>query len=281
MGDLLAARAALNLSIAARAYWVALQALNIGAAAPDAPIARHKAEVAHQEMDQARAAIERLMADIGLAWQIIPVDRLLRTQVGLLRDALYYASPEALQGFGALQPATADFLASWREVVLTVITALARAVEGESTTVETSAWAAAANGDLGADALSQYQRPALNGFAHAFAADLLLAEALSQAAWPPSHPTFTSPYDAPAVAQMLAITRILDGQLAAFVSALSLSTRRGAAAATIVQRSLRHAQDCLAQVSNEAGDLGDARAPMFAGLSVTAGHNLLLALNLT
>lgn len=275
------ALAELNLSIAARAYWVGLKALDLGVDAADAPIAGRKVEIARQEMKLALAAIERLVMETGLAWQSIPVDRFLRTQVGLLRDALHYASPEVLRGFGALQPATADYLSTWRPSVIVVIQALARAVEGQAVEMETIELWAPAIGDLDTNALTRYQRPALNGFANAFAADLLLAEAQGRAALPPAHPTISSPYDEQEMARIFAVACVLEARLDTMTSAFALSAPRGVTAAFIVQRSMRHAQDCLNQVSDEASALGDARASAFAGLSVSAGRHLMLALNLT
>jgi hypothetical protein len=81
-------------------------------------------------MRLALTAIERLVAEMGLEWQPIPADRQLRTQVGLLRDALHHASPEALRGFGDLKPATADYLSIWTQSVTMAIETLAEAVEG-------------------------------------------------------------------------------------------------------------------------------------------------------
>lgn len=280
MGNMSAALAALNLSIAARAYWVGLKALDLGVDAADAPLSGRKAAIARQEMKLALAAIERLVVATGLAWQPIPVDRLLRTQVGLLRDALHYASPEVLQGFGALKPATVDFLSAWRQSVIMVIEALARAVEGKAVEMETIALWSPAIGDLDTDALTRYQRPALNGFANVFAADLLLVEAQGRAALPPGHPTIASPYDGGEMARMLAVARVLEARLDMLTSAFALKVSRGVTAAIVVQRSLRHAQDCLNQLSDEASIVGDARAPAFADLSVSAGQNYILALNL-
>jgi hypothetical protein len=128
--DVLSALAELNLSITARAYWVGLNALDLEAGASDAPPSRPKTETARREMRLALTAIERLVAEMGLEWQPIPADRQLRTQVGLLRDALHHASPKALQGFGNLKPATADCLSIWTQSVTMAIETLTEAVEG-------------------------------------------------------------------------------------------------------------------------------------------------------
>ncbi len=271
--------AELNLSIAARAYWVGLKALDLGADADDAMLSQGKTEAARREMRLALTAIERLVAEMGLEWQPIPADRQLRTQVGLLRDALHYASPKALRGFGDLKPATADYLTAWRLSVSMVIETLAEAVEGAEVALR-EPWTPDIGG-LDANALNRHQRPALNGFANAFAAELLLVEAQGLAARPPTHPTIASPYTDPDLARILAITRALGAHLDRLASAFALSVPRRATAATIVQRSMHHARDCLNQLSDEASALGNARASVFAGLSVSAGLNLMLALNLT
>lgn len=46
MGNMSAALTALNLSIAARAYWVGLKALDLGVDAADAPLSGRKAAIA-------------------------------------------------------------------------------------------------------------------------------------------------------------------------------------------------------------------------------------------
>jgi len=280
MGDISATTVVLNLSIAARAYWIGLKALYLGANAVAAPISRSKTEAARREMKLALAAIEHLAAEMGLEWQSLPVDRQLRTQVGLLQDALYYASPEALRGFGSLKPATADGVLAWRRSAMTVIETLANAVEGKQTQMESLDLEMSAVGTLDTNALNRYQRSALDSFANAFAIDLLLLKAQSLAVLPPGHPTMSSPYDKQEMEQILAVASALEARLDTLISAFALSTPLGTAAVTVVHRSMHDAQECLRQLSGEASVLGDARAPEFARLSVMTGRNLMLALNL-
>ena len=281
MTNMLAALTALNLSIAARAYWIGLQALDLGPAAANAPAFQSKTETARREMRLALTAIERLVAEMGLEWQPIPADRQLRTQVGLLRDALHHASPEALRGFGDLKPATADYLSIWTQSVTMAIETLAEAVEGTVAEVALRESWTPDIGGLDANALNRCQRPALHGFASAFAAELLLAEAQGQAALPPGHPTISSPYDGQEMARILAVACTLEAWLGALTSAFTLSVPRCASTATIVHRSMHDALECLRQLSSAASVLGDTRASALAGLSVTTSHNLMLALNLT
>jgi len=281
MGDKFAALAALNFSIAARAYWVGLKALDLGVDATDAALSQPRTEAARREMRVTLAAIERLAARMDLTWQTIPLDRQLQTQVGMLIDTMYYASPEAVQGYGFLKPAATDYLSAWRQPVMMVMETLEEAVEGRGTEAEPLVPEMPAVGDLGADALSKDQRSALNGFVNAFAADLLLAEARSLATLPPGHPTIVSPYSELDLARILAGTHALEACLNALTSAFALGAFQCATVATIVQRAVYHARDCLRQVSGAASALGDRRTPAFAKLSIAAGRDYLLALNLT
>jgi len=269
--------AALNLSIAARSYWVGLQALDLGAHTTDNPIAPRKAEFARHELESALAAIEELTATAGLDWQPVPIDRLLRTQVGRLRDSLYYASPAALEGFGTVDLLTADCLSEWSRSANPMIDVLEYAVEGRTGKAYTPGEPAGAGCDT--PELSVHQRPALTGFARAFASHLLF-RARGQAALPPSHPTIASPYDMAALLEMLEGASRLQAHLRALTAAFALNVPLGATAAALVQRSMHDALECLGQLTRLPGTQNDDWPVSCARLCVLAGQHQTLALNL-
>ncbi len=270
--------AALNLSIAARSYWVGLQALDLGAHTTDNPIAPQKAESARRELESALAAIEKLTATAGLEWQTIPIDRLLRTQVGRLRDSLYYASPAALGGFGTVDLLAADYLSAWSQAANPMIDVLADAVEGRRGKTTVPGTRAGAGRDT--PKLSAHQRPALTGFARAFGSHLLLFRARGQAALPPSHPTLASPYDRVALLEMLEGASSLQAHLHTLTSAFAINVPLGATAAALVQRSMHDALECLGQLARLAGAQNGDWTVSCARLCVLAAQHQTLALNL-
>jgi hypothetical protein len=281
MSDIEANLSALNLSIAARAYRIGLRVLDLGESAAVSSTPDHRVEIVRHETTAILRVIEQQMVYLGMEWRNIPVDRQIRTQVGLLQDSLYYAGPEALKGFGELTPAATDYLVSWRRSTMAMLGDLANAVERTQMAAETAATRLAVDGSPLADTLNKYQCLALNAFAQPFAADLMLAEAQGLAALPPGHPTVVSPYTDREMEQIFTVLGVLGPGLNMLISAFALDVSWRRTSAVLVHRLAYQAEECLSQVSDRVSRAGDARASAFASLSLRARQGLTLTLNLT
>jgi len=217
---------------------------------------------------------------MDLTWQAIPVARLLRTQVDLLRDGLHHVRPDTVRGFGSLKRGPADYLTAWRQSAMKVLEKLEEAIDSGTMGAEVAeVWAPAVDAPP-VNTLSLFQRQALGGFVSAFAADLQMAWAQAASALPPGHPTILSSYAEQDLRRLLAIAHELEGLLDALVSAFDLHAPARPSSATVIQLLMQHARDCLSLVGHEASSRGDPQAPVFVWLGITGGRNLALALNL-
>ena len=271
----------LHLSIAARAYYVAMKALEVGANVADSIRSEQQFQATRLATHLALVDMECLATEINLTWQPVPVDRQLRTQAGILRDALHHASPETLRGFGALKPEATGYLAIWRRSAVETVVALAQAIEGDATEGTLPSDPSRTGNRAAADALNSYQRMALRGFAEAFASELLLVRAYTIAALPPGHPTITSPYSEQQIQGILAAVGALEMCVHALTSASVIAIPPSRAAAVIALHQMQQAKSCTDLAGQEANRLGDAHLRKLAELSIAAGRLQMLALNLT
>lgn len=283
---LLAFSARLNFSSAGRAYWLAHVIAG--------PFLDRRGSIAptnaflavDQAIAQARSELEELASRMKVRWQPLPLGRFLRTRVGALQDILPYARPEALRGYGALDPRLSADLARWQERMREAVNIFAEAVGAETVGAPPAFPGESASLADHRETLNAHQRIALEGFLAACARELILMHAYAVSSAPTTSPLvahlFVSDYTEEQVGQILeAQTAIRDClEALAIASGVSLSWRDAAADAIVYH--LRQAEECIAFVNQAASrsGVGTGRLRELSDLYLIAHQVHLLAKNL-
>jgi len=231
--------------------------------------------------ERIESELERLVTRMRLTWRVGPVNRFLRTQVGLLQDMLQYARPEALRGFGPLDATASAYLAAWHLSAGALLDALAQAVdESDAMSNLREPLPAPETPAAAAGPLNAYQQVALRSFLNAFARELLLVKAYGMIALPPIPSVFFSLYGEWQVARILSTQHTAEAFLQALGAAFGMAIPWHEAAADVVVRLARQAEESISLVSQEAGLSGDAYRREISGLHLMARRLHAIALNL-
>ncbi len=268
---------ALDLSIAARAYCVAGGVLKSNAGLTTFP--RNQRLIG--AIAVANAGIEDLMVEFDLAWQAVPVKRFLRTQLDLLSDALGYASPDALRGYGPLNENAAACLATWHSTLQKLVRTSAqhvevheneRSPEGQNPFQELS--------EPCSVVFSSHQRTAINSFLQAFSKDLLLLRSYALAGTPPILPVFISNYTREDVSQILACAHTLNAYLETSATAMHTTISWDSIQVEIVGQYTVRAEDSARRILRIASRLDqELRQKLFALYQATQqAHKIVMGL---
>ncbi len=282
----LAFSARLNFSAAGRAYWLA-QVITVPFLDSPGPAERANAFLTvAQVIEQARAGLEELASQMKVRWHPLPLERFLRTQVGMLQDLLPYARPEALRGYGALDSRLSADLERWQERASATINSLAEAVGAETVRALPSSPGELAPLADHREALNAHQRIALEGFLAACARELILTHAYAASCTATASALvahlFTSAYAEERVGRILTAQAAIRDclQMLAIATGASLSWRDAAADAIVYH--LRQAEECIAFVSQAANQPNGERERQreLSDLFLTARQVHMLAKNL-
>jgi hypothetical protein len=240
----------LDLSVAARAYSVALRVLGLIQERIESPPLREQAGTTGQVISTAAFHLEGLIAQMGLGWHSVPTMRFLYAQLDLLHDTLEYARPEAIRGYGDLDDAIAVYLHRRYHLTTGMLDELAQLIDRQD---------AGSGGDeegliqtqRAGGLLTVNQRVAVRSCLLSLAKELLLLEAYALAAAPPPPPVFSSPYQATQISRILAQAQRLEAALETTGTGLAVPVPWAAASATILITYTARAEESARRVLQE------------------------------
>jgi hypothetical protein len=246
----------LDLSVAARAYLVALRLLRLMQERVGSPHFHEQSLATDQLLLMAHTHVEGLMAQMDLRWHSVPVARFLHAQLDLLHDTLEYARPEAVRGYGDLDAAVGAYLDRRYPLTGGMLDELAQLIERQNadsiSDAERLTEAQRAGGTLTAN-----QRIAVRSCLLSLARELLLLEAYALAAAPPTPSVFSSPYRTTQISRILAQAQRLEASLEVTGAGLAVAVPWTAASASILitctARAEESAQRVLHEVSRVSG----------------------------
>jgi hypothetical protein len=239
----------LDLSVAARAYAVTIQALKNFQARPSAHDATSPAETG-QALMRANLLVETLQARMGLAWQTAPIARFLYTQLDLVRDTLEYSRADALRGYGNLAAQTANALDQYFYLTNAMLDHLAQQIDQRAVDWPLNKPTNHQPSEIVGE-LSATQRGALRSCLHALAKELLLLEGYAICASPPVIPSFTSSYDRAQVRQLLAQAHLVEACIEATGAAWAIAVPWRAALTEILINGAARSEDCAQSILRE------------------------------
>lgn len=245
-----------NLSIAARAYAVSKEGCNLTSHRHDLS-RRAQLLLIPPAIEEAEATIAELVAALDLTWHPIPLIRYMRTQVNELRDALAYARPAAIRGYGQLAADVEEYLTCAQRDLQQWQSQVARQIEAPSHT-HTPAGADAEDWALPVNALTMHQHRALHTCIQTSMQETLLLHSYTLCARAPRLPIFQTSFTAAEIDSILRLVEQMEYRLETMAATLGLSISWRDACAELIVTYAARAQLSAQQVLHAISEANDS-----------------------